>query len=236
MKASDVMTRDVVSIGPDDSILEAVRLMLQHKISGLPVIDGSGALVGVVTEGDFLRRAETGTQRKRARWIEFLVGPGKLASEYVQTSGRKVHEVMTADVETVGEDAPLEKIVHMMERHRIKRLPVVRGAKVVGIVTRQNLVRAVAGLALEARPATPGDAAIRERLLADLKKQPWAPLGLIDIAVRDGVVTFTGALTDERQRLALRVAAENVAGVKKVQDHLIWVEPNTGVVMEPAPE
>jgi CBS domain-containing protein len=236
MKASDIMTREVVSIGPDASIMEAVRLMLQHKISGLPVIGASGDLVGVVTEGDFLRRAETGTQRKRARWIEFIVGPGKLASEYVQTSGRKVNEVMTSDVHTVSEDAPLEKIVHAMERYRIKRLPVVRGRKVVGIVTRQNLVRAVAGLALEARPALPGDTAIRERLLAELKKQPWAPIGLIDVAVRDGVVTFTGALTDERQRLALRVAAENVAGVKKVEDHLIWVEPNTGVVMEPAHE
>jgi CBS domain-containing protein len=236
MKASDVMTRGVVSIGPDSSILEAVRLMLQHKISGLPVIDGSGALVGIVTEGDFLRRAETGTQRKRARWIEFLMGPGKLASEYVHTSGRKVDEVMTAEVQTVTEDAPLEKIVHLMERYRIKRVPVVRGGKIVGIVTRANLVRAVAGLALEARPSSAGDIAIRARLVADLEKQPWAPLGLIDVAVKDGVVTFSGALADERQRLALRVAAENVAGVKKVEDHLIWVEPNTGVVMEPAPE
>jgi len=232
MKALDVMTRDVVSVGPDSSVLEAVRLMLQHKISGLPVLDGSGALVGIVTEGDFLRRAETGTQRKRARWIEFLVGPGKLANEYVHASGRKVEEVMSPEVQTVSEDAPLEKIVHLMERHRIKRLPVVRGATVVGIVTRANLVRALAGLALEARPAAVGDIAIRERLVSDLKKQAWAPLGLIDVTVKDGVVTFTGALTDERQRLALRVAAENVAGVKKVQDHLVWVEPNSGVVME----
>jgi len=233
MKASDVMTRDVVSVGPDSSILDAVRLMLQHKISGLPVIDGSGALVGIVTEGDFLRRAETGTQRKRARWIEFLVGPGKLANEYVHTSGRKVDEVMTSEVQTVPEDAPLEKIVHLMERHRIKRVPVVRGALVVGIVTRANVVRAVADLALEARPATADDLAIREQLLADLKKQTWAPIGLVDVNVKDGIVTFTGALTDERQRLALRVAAENVTGVKKVQDHLIWIEPNSGVAMEP---
>ena len=236
MKASDVMTRNVVSIAPDSSILSAVRLMLQHRISGLPVIDGSGALVGILTEGDFLRRAETGTQHKRARWIEFLLGPGKLASEYVHTSGRTVDEVMTPDVRTVTEDTPLEKVVHLMERHRVKRLPVLRGTRVVGIVTRANLVRAVAGLALEARPASADDVAIRERLMADLGKQAWAPLGLVDVAVKDGIVTFTGALTDERQRLALRVAAENVSGVKKVQDHLIWIEPNTGIVMEPAAE
>jgi CBS domain-containing protein len=143
-----------------------------------------------------------------------------------------VDEVMTTEVQTVTDDAPLEKVVHLMERHRIKRVPVVRGRHVVGIVTRANLVRAVAGFALEARPASAGDKAIRERLVADLEKQSWAPLGLVDVTVKDGVVTFAGALTDERQRLALRVAAENVPGVKKVLDHLVWIEPNSGVVME----
>jgi CBS domain-containing protein len=143
-----------------------------------------------------------------------------------------VDEVMTSEVQTVTEDAPLEKVVHLMERHRIKRVPVVRRGEVVGIVTRANLVRAVAGFALDARPTSAGDLAIRERLVADLQKQSWAPLGLVDVTVTDGIVTFAGALTDERQRLALRVAAENVPGVKKVLDHLIWIEPNTGVVME----
>jgi CBS domain-containing protein len=232
MKVTDVMTRDVVSIGPDASILEAVRLMLQHKISGLPVIDASGNLQGVVTEGDFLHRAETGTAPKRPRWVEFLIGPGKLATEYVHTSGRKVGEVMTPDVRTVTEDAPLETVVHLMERHRIKRLPVVRGDKVVGIVTRANLMRALASLALAEQPAAAGDAAIRDRLLAELKRQPWAPVGLIDVVVKDGVVKLSGALTDERERQAIRVAAENIAGVKAVEDHLIWIEPNTGVIVE----
>src|SRR5690348_6311559 len=130
MKVSDVMTRDVVSIAPDASIMEAVRLMLQHKISGLPVIDRSGNLHGVVTEGDFLRRAETGTERKRSRLVEFLLGPGRLATDYVHASGRKVDEVMTPDVRTMTEEEPLERVVHLMERYRIKRVPVVRGAKV----------------------------------------------------------------------------------------------------------
>ncbi len=232
MKVKDVMSQQIVSIGPDAPILDAVRLMLQHKISGLPVIDASGNLQGVVTEGDFLRRTETGTQRKRARWIEFLMGPGRLATEYVHTSGRKVSEVMTPDVHTVTEDAPLEEAVHLMERRRIKRVPVMRGAKVVGIVTRANLMRALAHLALAAQPAAPGDAAIRASLLAELKKQSWAPVGLIDVVVKDGVVKLSGALTDERERQAIRVAAENIRGVKKVEDHLIWIEPNTGVIIE----
>jgi len=233
MKAVDVMTREIISVAPDASVLEAVRLMLQHKISGLPVIDASGSLQGVVTEGDFLRRVETGTERKRSRLVEFLLGPGRLASDYVHSAGRKVAEVMTPEVRTVGEDDPLEKVVHMMERHRIKRLPVVRGGKVVGIVTRANLMRALASLALAAQPVAADDAAIRERLLVELKKHAWAPLGLIDVAVKDGVVKLSGALTDERERQAIRIAAENIPGVRKVEDHLIWIEPHTGVIVEP---
>src|SRR5262249_29218597 len=203
MKVADVMTREVVSIAPDAAILEAVRLMLQHKISGLPVIDASGKLQGVVTEGDFLRRVETGTERKRSRLVEFLLGPGRLATDYVQATGRRVGEVMTPDARTVGEDETLEKVVNLMERYRIKRVPVVRGDKVVGIVTRQNLMRALASLALAEHPVAADDAAIRERLLAELKRQTWAPVGLIDVVVKDGVVKLSGALTDERQRQAI---------------------------------
>jgi CBS domain-containing protein len=232
MKVSDVMTREVVSIAPEASVMEAVRLMLQHKVSGLPVIDAAGRLQGVVTEGDFLRRVETGTERKRSRFVEFLLGPGRLAEDYVHASGRKVDEVMTPEPRTVGEDEPLEKVVHLMERYRVKRLPVLRGDKVVGIVTRQNLMRALASLALAAHPVAADDATIRERLLAELKRQSWAPVGLIDVVVKDGVVKLSGALTDERERQAIRVAAENIPGVKKVEDHLIWIEPNTGVIVE----
>jgi CBS domain-containing protein len=232
MKAMDVMTRDVVSISPSASVLEAVRLMLQHKISGLPVADAAGNLHGILTEGDFLRRAETGTERKRSRFVEFLLGPGRLAEDYTRASGRKVSEVMTPDVYTVTEDAPLEQIVHLMERHRIKRLPVVRDGKVVGIVTRANLMRAVADLALAEHPVAASDATIREQLIAELKKQAWAPIGLMRVVVKDGVVKLSGALTDERERQAIRIAAENIPGVKKVEDHLVWIEPNSGVVVE----
>jgi CBS domain-containing protein len=231
MKASDVMTRDVVSIGPGAPVLEAVQLMLQHRISGLPVVDAAGNLQGVVTEGDFLRRAETGTQRKRSRFVEFLLGPGRLATEYAHASGRRVDEVMTLEVRTVTEDTSLEQVVHVMERYRVKRVPVVQGRKVVGIVTRANLMRAVASLALAEHPVAASDVAIRERLIAELKAQRWAPVGLIDVVVKDGVVRLSGALTDERERQAIRIAAENIPGVTKVEDHLIWIEPNSGVVV-----
>src|SRR5262245_42618379 len=111
MKVADVMTRNTVSVGPQAAVAEAVRLMLEHKISGLPVLDGEGCLVGIVTEGDFLRRAETGTEKKRPRWLEFLVGPGKLAEDYVRAHARKIGEIMTPDPVTVSEDTPLEEVV-----------------------------------------------------------------------------------------------------------------------------
>jgi CBS domain-containing protein len=225
MQASDVMTYNVVSIEPNSSITTAARLMLQKHLSGLPVIDSAGNLVGIISEGDFLRRAETGTERQRSRWIEFWVGPGTLADEYVQASGRKLHEIMTPEVHTVTETTPLQEVVKVMEQHRIKRVPVMRGKTVVGMITRANLMRALIHLAIQERPASRGDGEIRERLRAELNKHSWVPQALIKFSVRDGVVTLSGALTDERERQALRVAAENVPGVKKVEDELVWIDP-----------
>lgn len=237
MRAVDVMTVDPVSISPDDSIVEAIRLMLQRKFSGLPVVDSTGALVGIVTEGDLLRRTETGTQRKRPRWIEFLIGSGRLANEYVQASGRRVHDVMTYDVHTVNEDASLDDIVQQMERYQIKRLPVVRGGKLVGIVTRANLLRALASVVGETKPvAGADDASIRGQIYAELQKQPWAPVNMLDIVVRDGIAHLWGVVLDERQREAIRVVAENTAGVKGIEDHLVWVEPMSGMAVPAADE
>jgi predicted transcriptional regulator len=183
-----------------------------------------------VTEGDLLRRAETGTERKRPRWLEFLVGPGRLADEYTRTHGRKVTDVMTADPQTVTEDTPLEEVVKLMEKRRIKRVPVVRGETVVGIVSRANLLHALAGVVREVKPALASDQAIREQLLAELARQSWAPIALIDIVVRNGVVELWGTVTDERERQAIKVAAENIPGVKEVNDHLAWVDPTSGMV------
>ena len=146
MKAREIMSLEVVSVSPDASILEAVRLMLQNRISGLPVVDRQGTLVGVVTEGDFLRRAETGTQRKRARWIEFFMGQGQSADEYVRTHGRKVADVMTPTPITITEDTRLDDIVNLMEQRAVKRLPVARQGRVVGIVSRANLLHALASV------------------------------------------------------------------------------------------
>jgi CBS domain-containing protein len=232
MKAKDVMTTNVLTVNQDASVLEAVRLMLQRRISGLPVVDASGALVGMVSEGDFLRRSELGTQPRHPRWIEFLMGAGRLADEYIHTSGRKVREVMTPVVYSVTEEVPLEQVVELMEHRRIKRVPVLSGNTITGIITRSNLLRAFAGFALETPPASADDNAIRLKLIDEMKKQPWAPLAVTDIDVSHGVVKLSGVVLDDRQRMALRVAAENIPGVRKVEDNIVWIEPMSGTVIE----
>ena len=235
MKAKDIMTRRVISIPPDASIFEAARLMLQNRISGLPVVDSAGALVGVVTEGDFLRRAETGTEKHRPRWLEFILGPGRAAADFTHSHGRKVDEVMSDNPISVSEDAPVEEIVSLMERHSIKRVPITRGARLAGIVSRANLVRAMLPLARIAQPVAQSDFEIQTRIKTELENQKWAPVAVIEVMVNQGIVDFWGTILDERDRKALKVLAENVPGVKAVNDHTVWVEPTSGFVLE-APE
>jgi len=232
MQVRDVMTRNVITVSADETLVKAAQLMLQNRISGLPVVDAGGKLVGIVTEGDFLRRGEIGTQRQRPKWLEFLIGPGRLAVEYVHTSGRKIEEVMTPDPYTVTEDDSLETVVELMERRHIKRLPVLRDGRMVGIVSRANLMHALASLAHYTPEPAGGDSEIRDRILAALAKQNWA-LG-INVIVHNGVAELWGTIMDERERQALIVAAENVAGVKEVHDHIVWIEPTSGIVIPSA--
>lgn len=231
MRAHHIMTRKVITIAPGASIMDAARLMLDNHVSGLPVVDLKGALVGIITERDLLRRQEIGTQRKRPRWLEFILGPGRQAAEYVQTAGRRVQEVMTRDVHTVTEDTPLPDVVAVMEKYRVKRVPVMDGNKLAGIISRQNFVRAVAGLARDVPDPTADDEHIRARILAEIGRHEWAPIG-IEVFVRNGAVDLCGVITDDRMRQAVVVSAENIAGVKQVHDHLCWVDPMSGIYFE----
>ena len=206
--------------------------MLQHRISGLPVIDAKGQLVGVLSEGDFLRRRETNTEKRRSRWLEFLMGPGRIAAEYTHSHGCKVSEAMTVNPQIVAETASLEDIVELMERHRIKRVPVLCGGEVVDIVTRSNLMRAMVSVARAAPPTATDDMAIRQQLMDEVQKAEWAPSATIDVVVLDGIVELWGVIIDDRQRAALKVAAENIPGVKDVKDHLVWVEPMSGMAFD----
>lgn len=140
MKAKDVMTHCVVSIAPGASVLEAIARMISHQVSGMAVIDADSQLVGIVTEGDFLRRVETGTEAPRRRWLELLLGPGSRADEYARAHGRTVQDVMSRDVITVGKETPLREVVRLMEEHGVKRIPVIDDGRVAGIVSRADLM------------------------------------------------------------------------------------------------
>lgn len=232
MQAKDIMTTRVLTIGEDNTVVEAADLMLKNRISGLPVVDSRGTLVGMLTEGDLLRRAETQTERRRPRWLEFVLGPGRAAEEFTRSHGRKVGQVMSRHPYSVTEDTSLEEIVAMMERHRIKRVPVLRGDKIVGIVSRANLVNALASIARFAPTVASSDRDIRSTILSRMEEAVWAPAASVNVTVNDGVVEFWGAILDERDRTALKVLAENVPGVKRVVDHMVWVEPCSGMVLE----
>ena len=233
MLARDVMTKPVIWITPKAKLGAAIDLMLKSRLSGLPVVGAGGELVGILSEGDLLRRAELGTQRERPRWIETFLIPGRSAEDYVQTHGRLVEEVMTPGPICVDVDASLDEIVSLMERKRIKRVPVLSSGALVGIVTRADLLRALSQKVSPAAEVHPDDIRIRELIEAEFKKQPWAPASGVRIVVNDGVVELEGVILEDRLREAIRVCAENVQGVKVVHDHLVFVEPYTGAYVDP---
>ena len=219
MLAADVMTVNVVSVDPETPVQEIAKLLSERGISGVPVVEKAGKLVGIISEGDLMRRVETGTQPRRSWWLEMLSTNTELASDYVKTHGRRARHVMTTKVVTVEETTPLVEVAEILERHRIKRVPVVRKGALVGIVSRSNLVRALASGGQKPSAAAGQDDAIRDQLLAELKRQKWAEASRGNVIVTAGVVHLWGTILSEEERQALRVAAENVLGVRGVEDH-----------------
>lgn len=236
MLAQDLMTTPIVSVLQTASIVDAIQLMLANRISGLPVVDLKGSLVGIVSEGDFLHRGELNTAAKSPWWMEFLARPGKTAEQYARTHGRVIEEIMSRNVVTVDRKAPIEQVVALMTDHDIKRLPVTDDGEVVGIVSRADILRGLAEAHPRVSDATVKDSRIRSAILAELADKNWAGKGLIRVKVRDGVVELAGTIFNEEARMAARVAAENVPGVKSVTDHLDWIEPYTGMAIMPAEE
>jgi CBS domain-containing protein len=226
MRAIDVMTTDVITVDPDMTVQAFATLLAERGISGAPVVDADGRLVGIISEGDLLHRAEIGTARRhrvrrRSWWLDHFAS--ELARDYVKSHARTVKEIMTRDVVTVTEDTELAEVASLLEAKRVKRVPVMREGKVVGIISRANIVRAVG--ATKGAPAREGEAddrSIRTRLLAELGREEWAKVWPEDIIVRDGVVHFwisEDEPSDKRE--ALRVAAETITGVRGVQEHVM---------------
>jgi CBS domain-containing protein len=219
MRVNQIMTPDVITVGADTTILEAANTMLRHHIGALPVVDAAGRLIGIISEGDFIRRAEIGTQHQRGRWLSLLAGADRIATEFAHERGRKVGEVMTPDPLTVAEDTPLDRIVQIMQSSRVKRLPVMRGDRMVGIVTHSDFLAAVAGLARSIPDPSAADDRIRSDVMAAIGQAPWRPCRL-NVTVHDGIVNLNGVVKKESARKASIVAAESIAGVREVRDHL----------------
>jgi CBS domain-containing protein len=232
MIVADVMNRNCITIAPDATVEEAVLLMLSRGISGLCVVDKKGELSGILTEGDLLRREEIGTQRHRPWWLRLLASPARQAADFARANGRHVRDVMTEAVISIGQDEPLESVVAIMEKNSIKRLPVTAGGQVVGIVSRADLLRALVSRVRSAEPLASDDRTIRAAILDALEAQSWAPLTTLNVTVANGVVDLWGTITNDEERHGIRVLAENINGVKTVHDHLVYIEPYTGTVIE----
>jgi CBS domain-containing protein len=219
MKAADVMVTNVITVGPDAQVQDVARILLANRISAVPVVDSAGKLLGIISEGDLLRRPETGTERRRSWWLESLTATETLAAEFVRSHSRRVTDVMTRKVVSAKPDTPLGEIAALLEKNRIKRVPIVDGGKVVGIVSRANIVQA---LASEGRsPATtPDDATLRNKVIAQLKATPRVSPSLLNVIVHGGTVELWGTVDSEAEKDAVRVATEVTPGVREVNDNL----------------
>ena len=220
MKARDIMVSPVITVKPDTSIEEVARLFLDRRISGAPVVDDRGSLVGIISEGDLLFRAEIGTERPHPYWFLQSAGEEILAAEYVKARARRVADVMTRKVVTATPDASLSEIAALLEAKFVKRLPIVEDGQLIGIVTRVNLIQALAS-APKVQETTPADTAIRSQLLRHLSEQRWAHKSQFNVIVHDGVVDLWGETNSEAEKVAIRVAAESMPGVRAVNDHLL---------------
>jgi CBS domain-containing protein len=218
MKAKNIMTARVISAAPDETVQAVAARLLNHQISAVPVVDEHGKLLGIVSEGDLFRRAESGTARQRSWWLRQLADPSVLSAEYVKSHALRVRDVMTTDVTTVDPETPVAEIAELLEKRRIKRVPVVHRGEVVGIVSRANLLQALASLRWTPPAPKPTDEKIREQILGELDREPWGDTLMTNVVVKDGVVELWGGVKSEEERKAGRVLAENVAGVKKVVD------------------
>lgn len=235
MKAKDIMTRHVVSVTPESTLSDFADVLLKNGISGVPVITAKGNLVGMITESDCLNRVEMGTEQKQSFWRSLLADPESRAEKYIRAHGRKVSEVMTRNLITAVEDTDVSEIIHLMEKHRVKRIPIVAGSSVVGIVSRANIVQAMASL-LRSADTDVSDEKLRSKVLEALAELPWPAKTYVNVTVKDGVVDLWGAFTSFRQDESAIVAAENVPGVKDVHNHLAWVDPMSGLVIYEADE
>ncbi len=227
MIASEIMTRDVTTVSPSASVREAAKLMVDRRLSGLPVVTSDGRLVGMLTASDLLHRVETGTERRSSWFTNFFADPDDMARQYAKAHGLKAHEVMSRHVISVRDDADLSEVADVLDRNRLKRVPVVRDGTLVGIISRSDLVRLLSEASIGQPIATSDDAAVQNAIWQAIRKQTWLNSGYVNITVKDGGVEAWGMVGSQEQRNALMVLIEEAAGDAKVQDHLKVGVPST---------
>jgi CBS domain-containing protein len=220
MEARDIMTVNIITVGPDTPVKEIARTLLENGVSAVPVVDANQRVLGIVSEGDLMRRADIGTDRQRSWWLKTFAAPPDLAREFVKSRGTKASEVMTGKVLTITESTPVSKIAEILEKNRIKRVPVTRRGKIVGIVSRANLLHGLTTqLERAVKPPRKSDREIRERIMQLLAREAWAEPGTLNVTVQKGHVEVWGFVDSREQEKALRVALENVRGVKSFEIH-----------------
>jgi len=231
MQAKDVMTRNVVTVAPDAPVTLVARMLIKRRISAVPVVDAKGQLAGIVSEGDLMRRpdAGTGSGRHGSWWLDLIASSEERMQQFAKAHGQRAGDVMTRKVVTVSERAPLDEIAALLEKHRIKRVPVMRGAKLVGIVSRANLLQGLAARS-RARRASAKDPQLRARVLAAIRSS-GAPSPFIDVVVSGGVAHLWGGAYSEDEKAAIRAAAASTPGIKAVRDNLGLISPNARALM-----
>ncbi len=219
MKAQEIMTRDVVSVLPNTKVRDIATLMSERHVSGVPVVAADGQLLGLVSQSDLLHRAELGTERKRKAWLSLFADPDTMAREYSKSHGIEAHDVMSRPVVSVKADADLQEVADVLESHRIKRVAVLDGGKLVGIVSRGDLVRALSTLQTVKTDRVLADGALQEALMAKIRQQSWLDTSYTTLTVKNGLVELWGMVKSDDQRNALHVLIEETEGVNSVSDH-----------------
>jgi CBS domain-containing protein len=221
MKASDVMVSNVITIGPDASVQDVANLLLSNRISAVPVVDADGRVLGIVSEGDLINRVDTATAHRKSWWLDALASNDALALEYIKTHSRNVSDVMTHDVITASPETSVSEIAALLEKNGIKRVPIVKGGKLIGIVSRANLLQGLASLKEKAPQSHSDDSAIRDQIMRKLSNERWTRPALLTVTVQDGTVDLWGIVDSEVEKKAVSVLAKVTPGVRTVNDNLI---------------
>ncbi len=220
MLAQEVMTKDVITVGPDTTVGEIAALLVRHRISAVPVVAAENRVIGIVSQTDLAHRSETDTEKRRKWWLEIFADADAKAREYVKSHGRKAKDIMTRFVISVSPRASMAEVADLLDTHRIRQVPVMEDGKLLGMISRTDLVRKLAEVAVVTPAARPDSGTLQKAIWERIHEQTWLKSAYVSVSTKDGVVELWGAVDSEQQRQALRVLVEGVAGVQKVEDHL----------------